>query len=289
MDGEKRSIEKEPKWVGKTETWSTEHLAFDGRRAFQVYYDHQHPGTMTKLIVMPRPAPYFHDYHPDTWLGLHLHRTDETLLSLLSRSGARVSGWEAIDDSECVRVDLGSCPTRNGDEISWKVWLDPENDWLPRQLVAVETRQESSGPRVIQYRQTVTKFSRVADPLLGRERSFPVEFFGAFAGTYGYEVLSVAVNNTIASDNFTIEPAPGAQVMEHPSPNSSSPGRQYIAGGEKAAAGVREEIIRQARNLDTTIDGVTAAPDAGINLNLISWILGIVFLSAAFIVRWKRS
>jgi hypothetical protein len=289
MDGEQRAMESEPKQFADSERWSHVYRTFDGRRQYQAGYSREDPQRMTKLTILPEPDVLLHDFTVETWLGLHLTWTDQTLLSLLDRPDASVAAWEPVGGSPCVHVELGSGRSRTGDELSWSVWLDPARDWLPRRIM---TRWDAgtltTNEEVRTYTQEVNRFRRVSDRLLERDRWFPEQFFGRFFVRADYEVLDVAVNEASPPNLFAIEPRPGTEVTDR---NLEDPraSRVWVQGGSAELADIRGEIVEEARNMAPGGGAsADAAPRAASSLATYTWLMAALLAVTAVLVWWRR-
>lgn len=289
MDGEKRAVECEP--MPLPESALRIHETSDGQKTYIADYKVDNPEVMTALAInSPAGRARFYNFYPDSWLGLRLDRTDHTLRSLLARQEAMVIGWEELDKHDCLRVNLGECQSHSGTSIWFEVWLDPEHDWLPRQMVSRNSVRGTTGKAAEHvYRHVITDFRQILDPVLNRMRWFPSKRHVRELARIDFDVLEVAVNEQLPKSLFVIEPQRGTEIQEWLPNNPEQPAQWRIHGGQHAVAGVRQQTVEAGRAMWATAESnsVDASPRPTLSMTMYSWIVAILLVGAA-VFAWLR-
>ncbi len=284
MDGNKRRQFREAFTEGVAKPIPAIYRTYDGQRTFEALYPQHDPARPSKLFInSPGVDILLHGFTPDTFMGIPLNWTEESILSKLAGNNARVIGWEDVMGHPCVHVHLGTCTAYWGDPIPVEAWLDPAHDWLPRQITY---RHYPPPVEDFVIRQIVTQFKRVPDPLLGRDRWFPqtVDFKDRLI--HRFEMLEITVNEPIAAHEFVIRPESGMEVTEW---RDGVPVRASIFGGPEELEKRRQEIAQQAATMPPPSGARADAtpPDARGGEQLFAWLVG-VFLCVCAIIVWRR-
>jgi hypothetical protein len=190
-------------------------------------------------------------------IGFGFLNADGDLASALQHDEAALVGTESIDGHPCIRVDTPKIPSRAGGMV-WRftAWVDPKEDFLPRRLVCriePESAQYNEltkhGARTEFNDDRILEFRRFADPLLGRDRSLPVNLVcQSWLCRQRIDVRTVAVNSTITPDRFVIKPTFGTEVVEGEHRHDPH-ARRWLHGGQAAIDERRQESVTKAREL----------------------------------------
>lgn len=165
---------------------------------------------------------------------------NESVERLLKRSGSRVAGMEAVDNIECVKVELAPHPgftTIPGHTFQLVAWFDPKAGYLPRRLRLMDPNDAGRSPVNVEY--VVSEFQQVD---AGSGRQLWVPKLGEWRPGHGFtkwrmQFNNVVVNQPIPAKTFNPEFPFGTLVREELPDHKV---RHFYAGGVAGEQHYRE-------------------------------------------------
>ena len=272
--------------------------SWDGKSGYQVLFDEYSTGS--PYIVYRYRTPPQHiasKLLPALYLGLYIRGSSQNVLGLLGNEFSIPSAKVKIEGHDCIMVDLGPYDFMGTSLNHLRLFVDPEVDYLPRQIESFPARiisgdvdlrsgkfEPAYGEEIWQI--SVREFIEVDDPVLKRKCWFPQKL--ANTGELTAVVDQVQFDYPMSGKDFVPDMPNGTLVVDDPSGPSE---RKTIVGGEagKRIHEAREDERRTFPEQSTTSSGspVVAVPSRYRIVEIIG-----VFSVLAFVVvvlqQWLR-
>lgn len=240
IDGAREKLFEGPSKEGQP--LPNEWLSFDGRFGYQVVMKGDFPAQINKSSIPPKRIKSMSV--AACWLGLVLREFDGTLIDLLDRGTARVTGREDWNGLPAYKVDFGTHGTPLAGPWRYVAVLCPGRDGLPVEITAkfdadhpdaARHPQVASLSRAATNTYTVSEFLQANDAALGTVRWFPAKMKmrrDDSSASTDLEMQSVRINHPISAAIFAPPtPLPGTVVADE-----SVPGKRTVTRHEDKKA-----------------------------------------------------
>ena len=235
-------------WLSKTEPMVSHSIScFDGDRPYNLTHTlvkspipaRVPPGVPVMLGISgtDQTAPVFGPWY---FAGLRFHsEPGQSLASCFQRNLVSIDGEEAVDGVNCVMISA------NTGFLDYKMWLDPNHDYLPR--------KQTYGPQggtPGEYRTLVVLEFEQFDDGSGNLRWFPKKAVArAEQMEYPIEIVELRLNVECRKEEFRIDPEslpPGVEVVDD-------------LKGIRSVTGGRDDLYKELKGLRDEQDGIMEA------------------------------
>lgn len=220
-----KTLPHQPK--GASGVWLEQFESFDGQTGFQVLFGADVKSHQKLVHRWNTPPPRLPDLLvPAHHLGLFVNNSSSTLLGLIARTDIAIQPDIQINGHATVLVELGTYDFQGTNSNVLRAFLDPEFDFLPRQIESLPLRllreQSKSGaertfegrPGDAFWQIGVDSFFEVEDSSAGRKRWFPRRLITS--GQVTAIVEKVRINDEVPVSSFQPILADGVTIIDNP-------------------------------------------------------------------------